>query len=136
MTRPILLAYQLLIGLSDTTTGVLLLVAPKFALQLMYLHSTSDALPFLSFIGAFVLSVGLACLYGAFLTPRAKSRAKLEMIWLLTALTRASVAVFVVEQVLAGAFEAAWLTVAFSDGVCVVIQAVGLRKGWLVNAAQ
>jgi hypothetical protein len=59
------LAYQTLIGLSDTLTGALLIVAPEFTLRLMGLHAPSDALAYLSFIGAFVLSVGLACLYGA-----------------------------------------------------------------------
>ena len=136
MNRSILLGYQLLIGFSDVTTGALLIVAPQFTLELMHLHPSADALPYLSFIGAFVLSVGLACLYGAFAARYRGWKSRMEMVWLLTAFTRASVAILVAEQVLAGAFGASWLTVAFFDGVCVVIQAVGLRKGWLVNAAR
>lgn len=136
MNRPILIGYQLLIGLSDTLTGALLIIAPAFTLRLMGLHVPTDALPFLAFIGEFVLSVGLACLYGAFLMARRQGTGKLEAVWLLTAMTRASVAVFVSTQILASTLEAGWLIVAVSDGACVLIQAVGLRKGWLRYAAQ
>ena len=136
MNRPILLGYQLLIGLSDAVTGALLIIAPEFALRLMGLHAPSDALPFLSFIGAFVLSVGLACLYGAWVMVRRGSPCKVEAVWLLTAITRASVAIFVVTQILAQTLEAGWLSVAISDSACVLIQAIGLRKGWLANVAR
>ena len=67
MNRSILLAYQSIIGVSDTLTGALLMVAPAITLSLMHLHAPSETWVFLSFIGAFVLSVGLSCLYGAFL---------------------------------------------------------------------
>ncbi len=136
MNRPILIGYQLAIGLSDTLTGALLIVAPEFALRLMRLHAPADALPFLSFLGAFVLSVGLACLYGAFVTARRGSPCKVEVVWLLTAISRASVAILVVTQILAHALEAGWLTVAISDGACALIQAIGLRKGWLAHVAR
>jgi hypothetical protein len=49
---------------------------------------------------------------------------------------RASVAVFVTAQILAGTLETGWITVAAADGACVLIQAIGLRKGWLANAAR
>jgi hypothetical protein len=136
MNRPILFTYQLAIGLSDTVTGALLIIAPEFALRLMRLHVPVDALPFLSFIGAFVLSVGLACLYGALVIVRRGSPCKLEVIWLLTAITRASVAIFVVAQILTQTLEAGWLTVAVTDGACVLIQAIGLRRGWLAHVAR
>ena len=35
MNRPILIGYQLIIGLSDTLTGALLIIAPEFALRQM-----------------------------------------------------------------------------------------------------
>ncbi len=134
MKRIFLFSYQILTGLSDTSTGVLLIVAPVFTLRLMGLHVPADALAFLSFIGAFVLSVGLACLYGAYLMARNWIPCKLQTVWLLTAITRASVAIFVVMQILAHALEAGWLMVAFTDAACVLIQATGIRKGWLANA--
>jgi hypothetical protein len=136
MNRSILIGYQLLIGLSDTMTGALLIVAPAFTVRLMRLHASADALPFLSFIGAFVLSVGLACLYGALVTIRRGTPSNVEVVWLLTAITRASVAIFVGEQILTHELEAGWLSVTVSDGACVLIQAIGLRKGWLANVAR
>jgi len=136
MSRPILVVYQLLIGLSDTFTGALLMIAPELTLRLMHLQAPPDALVYVSFIGAFVFSVGLACLYGALLAYRGDCRTKLEVVWLLTAFARASVASFVIAQVLSSTLEAGWLTVAAIDGACVLIQAIGLRRGWLARATK
>ena len=136
MNRLGILGYQLLTGISDASTGALLMVAPALALRLMGLHASPDALVYVSFVGAFVFSVGLACLYGARLAYRNSGRTKLEIVWLLTAFTRAAVAVFVIAQVMANALEAGWAMVAFFDGACVFIQAMGLRKGWLASVAR
>ncbi len=136
MNRPMLVAYQLLTGFSDTLTGALLVVAPGFTLGMMRLQAPSDSIIYLSFIGAFVLAVGIACLYGAFLAYQRGCRTRFEVVWLLTALTRASVAIFIFGQVAAGTLDAGWLTVAASDGTCVLIQAIGLRQGWLVRATR
>lgn len=136
MNRSILVSYQLLIGVSDTITGALLMIAPAFTLELMRLHAPADALPYLSFIGAFVLSVGLSCLYGAKVMLRRGGPGKLETVWLLTAITRASVAIFIIAQILAQTLELGWITVALTDGACVLFQAIGLRKGWLAHVAR
>jgi hypothetical protein len=136
MKRPILTLYQSAIGISDTATGILLVVAPGFTLRLMGLTAPADALPYLSFIGAFVFSVGLACLYGAQLAACDGCERKLGTVWLLTAITRASVALFVLDSVLTGTLQAGWLTVAACDAACAGIQAIGLRRGWLKNAAK
>jgi hypothetical membrane protein len=136
MKRPILIGYQLLTGCSDTATGALLMIAPELTLRLMGLHADAGALVYISFIGAFVFSVGLACLYGAMVAFRRGNRTKLEVVWLLTAITRASVAIFIVGRVLVSSLDPGWLTVAAADGACVLIQAIGLRKGWLACAAR
>jgi hypothetical protein len=131
MKLRLLLSYQLLTGLSDGSTGLLLLIAPALTLHLMRLHVAADALPFLSYIGSFVLSVGIACIYGASLVGRREGTAKLEVVWLLTAITRGLVAAFVATQILAGRLETGWMTVALSDGSLALLQAFGLTKGWL-----
>jgi len=131
MSRLGIFGYQLLTGISDFSTGAMLIIAPALTLRLMHLDAPPITLVYVSFIGAFVLSVGLACLYGALL-----GRTKLEVVWLLTAFTRAAVAVFIVAQVMGNALEAGWAMVAIFDGVCVVIQAMGLRKGWLACVAR
>ena len=134
MKRKIICVYQLLIGLSDGVTGLLLILAPAFTLRLMHLEAPAVALPYLSFIGAFVLSVGLACLYGGFLATRANVVAKLEVVWLLTGITRGIVAVFIASQIVSGALETGWTTVAVSDGAFAVMQGIGLFKRWLPDA--
>jgi hypothetical protein len=136
MNRTVILGYQLLTGFSDACTGALLIVAPAFTLRIMGLHVPDDALLFISFVGAFVLSVGLSCLYGALVVARRGSPCVLETVWLLTALARGSVAIFLIAQILAHALEVGWLTVAATDGLCVLIQAVGLRKGWAAYASR
>jgi hypothetical protein len=136
MNRSMAFAYQLVTGLSDTSTGILLVVAPAFTLRMLGLQASSGALVYLSFVGAFVFSVGLACLYGARLAYRGDDKVKLEIVWLLTAFTRASVAVFLIVQIAAGQLAAGWLTVALFDAACVVIRAVGLHEDWLAYAAQ
>lgn len=136
MRRSVLYLYQLLTGIGDSSTGALLIVAPAFTLRLMGLHAGGDALPYLSFIGAFVLSVGLACLYGAWIVARRGSLRILETVWLLTAITRASVAIFVLAQIADHTLEFGWVSVAIADGLCVLIQSIGLRKGWLARVAR
>lgn len=131
MNDLVLLAYQLIAGISDASTGALLIAAPLFTIRMMGLSVPRDASPFLSFIGAFVLAVGLSYLYGALLVNRTGAVPRLEAVWLLTAIIRSSVAIFIVAAVLSGTLSVGWLTIAVFDGICVVIQARGLRRGWL-----
>src|SRR5579863_3338673 len=126
-----LLAYQLIAGVSDASTGALLIAAPVFTIRMMGLSVPRDATPFLSFIGAFVLAVGISYLYGAMLIHRTGGVPRLEAVWLLTAIIRSSVAIFVLAAVLNGTLAAGWLTIAIFDGICVCIQARVLRRGWL-----
>lgn len=134
MRRHLLFGYQMLTGIFDTSTGLLLIFDPALTLRLMRLQFSPNTLPFLSFIGAFVLSVGIACLYGAILATRVVSAPKLEAVWLLTAITRGLVAMFVVGKILSGSLEADWVVVAISDGTFAVLQAIGLAKGWINDA--
>ncbi len=121
MNRSILLGYQLLTGASDTATGALLMITPALALQLLHFPGPATEMIFAALVGAFVLSVGLSCLYGALVAYRGGARKALETIWLLTAFSRASVAIFVFEQVLAGALASVWLAVAGFDAACVLV---------------
>jgi len=135
MKRELLLGYQVLTGLSDTSTGLLLIFAPELTLQLMHLNVASPALPFLSYVGVFVLSTGIACLYGAYLTMQVVFKQKLEVVWILTGITRALVSIFVLAKISTGTLESGWITVAITDGAIALLQAFGLWKGWLANGA-
>ncbi|HWA93165.1 MAG TPA: hypothetical protein VG844_01090 [Terracidiphilus sp.] len=134
MTRLPILAYQWTTAISDTATGILLCATPMFALQSMRLSAPEDASAYVSYIGAFVLSVGLAGICGAILMHRHAPVPALEMVWMLTALTRASVAVFVMKAVLVGQLDTMWISIAAFDGACVLFQATGLRMRWLKDA--
>ncbi len=136
MKRRYLFGYQLFTGLSDTMTGLPLIFAPATTLHLMRLRTPPGSLPFLSYIGVFVLSVGIACLYGAWLlTTRPVLIQKLQTVWLLTAITRGLVAVFVVSRVFCGSLETGWITVALTDGAFVLLQTTGWARGWLTSVA-
>ncbi len=134
MSRSLLFAYHLVAGLSDASTGALLVIAPAVALQLMRLSVPSLALPLLSFIGAFVFAVGLSYLYGVLLLRRGGCASRLEALWIVTAFLRGSVASYVTVAVLSGQLAAGWMMIAFFDAGCVIIQAAGLRLGWLSHA--
>ncbi|MFP5275946.1 MAG: hypothetical protein ACLGPM_02430 [Acidobacteriota bacterium] len=136
MNRTLLLAYQWLTGLSDTCTGLLLIVAPGLTLTLMGVPAPAGQLVYIAYIGAFVLGVGLCCLYGVRLILRGDTGRQLGTVWLLTAVLRASVAAFVAQQVMTGALSSGWIGVAGFDGACVAIQAAGLWKGWVKYAAR
>jgi hypothetical protein len=136
MKRNILLAYQLLTGAGDAFTGALLIIMPGSALELMRLPAPQGDLVYLSYIGSFVFAVGLCCLYGFALVLREDDKAQLATVWVLTALLRGSVALFVTQRILAGSLAPGWITVAIFDGICVLIQAIGLRKNWVAYAAR
>jgi hypothetical protein len=41
----------------------------------------------------------------------------------------------VLTRILDGTLEAGWITVAVSDGIFALVQAVGLAKGWITDVA-
>jgi hypothetical protein len=123
--------YQWLAGLCDVTTGLFLICAPRFTLSLMGVHQTPNPIEFTSFIGVFVLSVGLAYFYAARLPMNVIQAARWQTVWWLTALSRTLVALFLAWKIVSGHLEMAWLSVALTDGVLAGFQWTGLRMGWL-----
>src|SRR6185437_8875961 len=105
MKRTVLLAYQWATALSDTCTGALLYVAPAFTLRAMGVHAPANAMPYAGYIGAFVLSVGLSCAYGAYLIHVCACVERIETVWLLTGISRGAVAVYLLQGILTGVFE-------------------------------
>jgi hypothetical protein len=133
MKRSVLVGYQWVTGLADVCVGVLLYLAPAMTLRMMGMSAPMDATPYVSYIGAFVLSVGLSCIYGGLLLKRKAMTERVETVWLLTAFARSAVAIYVIKGVLAGELETPWMVMALFDGICVVVQAVGMRRGWLAG---
>ena len=93
-----ILTYQYLAGLSDTTTGWLLVLEPQWTLTLMGVRRIPQPIEFASFVGVFVLGVGVTYLYATRLPLVAANTARWQTIWALTALIRTLVALFFVRR--------------------------------------
>jgi len=94
MNRPILLAYQLLIGFSDTLTEQR--SSSRRSSRSPDALARARRIAAVSVVHRRVCSVrGLSCLYGALLMAQRVSPSKVEIVWLLTAFSRAGVAIFV-----------------------------------------
>ncbi len=118
--------WSLLVGAMDALTGLLLLIAPAAVLGLLRIEPPSpDALVFLSWIGVFVMAVGLS--YGLALS---RHRGRGETVWMFTALARLLVAFFLAAKITAGSLAVGWVLVAVSDALVAVVQIVILQKGW------
>ncbi len=127
-----LLLYQLAAGLSDTCTGLLLVIAPTLTLHLMRVDEAPVPAVFVSYIGAFVLGVGLTYLWILLRQWRGlSSPSEWEAHWRATAVIRSCIAVFVFAQVAGAHLERSWISVAASDGALALIQLMGLHRGWL-----
>jgi len=115
------------VGAMDACTGLLLLFVPTLTLRLMGLQAIgAEAQIFLSWMGAFVFGVGASY----FLALRVRSPEEGEMIWKMTALVRAVIAMFVIAQVSRGTLEPLWLSVAATDAFVALVQLVGLKRSW------
>jgi hypothetical protein len=136
MKRYLLLAYQWGTGLCGTVAGASLYVRPAAALSILGLHAPTDSAPYIGCIGALTLSVGMASLYGAVLMQVNECIGRIEMVWLLTAFSRASMTIYLLRGIAAGNLETAWMNVAVFDAACVILQGVGLRRRWLRYAQE
>jgi hypothetical protein len=126
-----LLTYQYFAGMADTSTGWLLVFEPQWTLTLMGVRRIPQPIEFASFVGVFVLGVGVTYLYATRLPLIAANAPRWQTVWALTALIRTLVGVFLLGELLAGRMEPAWLTVAVTDGMLALIQWIGLGMGWL-----
>ena len=118
--------WSIAVGSMDALTGLLLVIAPVGVLRLLKIEAPSaDALVFLSWIGVFVMAVGLS--YGLAL---GRHRGRGETVWAFTALVRMLVALFLTVKIVGGALDSAWAVVAFSDASVAVVQIAILRKCW------
>lgn len=124
-------SWSIAVGAMDALTGLLLIFAPLAVLGRLGIAPPShDALVFLSWIGVFVMSVGLS--YAMALNRRGRG----EAVWAFTALVRMGVALFLIVNVLSGVLPPAWLLVGISDGLVALVQTLILWKGWWKEVAE
>jgi len=124
--------WSVAVGSMDALTGLLLIFAPGLVLRLLKIEAPSpDAMAFLSWIGVFVMAVGLS--YGLALGKR---RGAGEAVWMFTSLVRILVAVFLIIQITGENMAPVWALVAFTDGMVALVQTAILRKGWWREAVR
>jgi hypothetical protein len=117
--------WSLAMGSMDALTGVLLVFFPSLVLDLLRIPPPSpDALVFVSWIGVFVMSVGLS--YGLALGKSGHGPA----VWTITSLVRYMVAAFITCRIISGSLHHAWALVAIADGAVAMVQTAVLRAGW------
>jgi len=117
--------WSIAVGAMDALTGLLLIFVPVGVLGLLGIRPPSaEARVFVSWIGVFVMSVGLS--YGLVFLKRRHG----EAVWAFTSLVRMAVAVFLTSRVLGESMEPGWLLVAASDAAVALVQIVILRLGW------
>lgn len=86
--------FFLLVGAMDSSTGILLMLAPKITLQLMGIEAPLETI-FLRWVGAFVFSVGLLYFLPLLKNQADRGRWRIRACLTTTTLVRANIAVFV-----------------------------------------
>ncbi len=127
MTRSdFLKLWSIAVGTMDAVTGLLLIIYPASVLVMLGIEPPSaDALLFLSWIGVFVMAVGLS--YGLALGKR---RSRGETVWMVTSIVRILVAAFLTLKIVGESMPMAWILVAISDCVVALVQIAVLGAGW------
>jgi hypothetical protein len=118
-------AYCLVAGGCDVITGLLLVFAPRFALDLMRVGDPLTEMVWMRFIGAFVLGVGSLYLYALMREPRGGAR--LAHVMEATAIVRCCVGAFTGASIAVGVLSPAWLSVTLSDLGFAAAQIILLR---------
>ncbi len=118
--------WSVAMGSMDALTGLLLVFAPELVLRMLRIDPPApEVMVFISWIGVFVMAVGLS--YGFALGIR---RSRGETAWMFTSLVRLMVAAFLTFHVLDESLARPWALVALSDGAVAAVQIAILRKGW------
>lgn len=119
--------YCLLAGACDGLTGLMLLTAPLFTLQLMGITPLPAEPIYMRWIGAFVFSVGSSYALPFLSAEPLTRRRRLISVLELTAWIRICIGLFVAVGVATHALAAGWTSVALTDGVLATVQL------WLAN---
>lgn len=106
--------YCLLAGLCDAATGAALLAAPGWVFAALALGQLPTPAAYASFVGAFVLAVGLAYLY-PWLLDGARRASRIRTMLEVTAISRLAVAVFLATALARGMLGPRWGLVLATD---------------------
>ena len=126
MTKTAFLKYwSLAVGTMDVLIGLLLVFFPALMLQMLKIEPPSaDGLVFVSWIGVFVISVGLS--YGLAFGRRGHG----EAVWIFSSVVCLLSAVFLTTRILGESMPGSWTLVAVACALVALVQIVFLRAGW------
>ena len=133
--KPAATYLSLAAGAADTTTGVLLAVAPAAALGWfgIAVPGGDGAAILMRWIGVFVAGVGASYLWALATAGSATRAQRLTGVWGATTIVRSGVALFCAVAVATRQLEPVWLIVGGADAVIAGMQAWGWRRGWLLS---
>ncbi len=123
-----ILIFLALAGGCDATTGLLLIAAPDFTLDLMQIAMPPSEPIYTRFIGVFVMSMGLSYFLPFFYRPEETRATAVRMLLAFTALVRVCVATFILSSVVLHALAPMWLSVFATDAGLASFQLFILRK--------
>ena len=131
--KPAAIYLSLAAGAMDTTTGVLLAVAPASVLDWfgVAVPGGDGAAILMRWIGVFVAGVGASYLWAIAPSDVVTRTQRLTGVWGATTIVRGGVALFCAVAVATKQLAPVWVIVGGTDAVIAAMQAWGLRRSWL-----
>lgn len=121
--------YSVLAGTCDGLTGIMLLVAPVFTLQLMGIKTVPTEPVYMQWIGAFVFSVGFSY-FLPFISGNAEIKnRRMISVFEFTAFIRIVIVFFSGVSIARGNLDPAWIAVTLTDIILAAIQITFLKLG-------
>ena len=127
----------LLAGLMDASSGLLLMLSPEFTLNLMNVPVVgSETWVFISFICAFVFSVGCLYLFAFRSVSLTRNWSYVRFVFEVTAWVRSVICVFTTLAILKNALPLEWISVPLTDGMLACVQIWVVWSGWIPDPAK
>jgi hypothetical protein len=126
-----LIVFCLLAGLMDLLSGALMMSVPAFTLKLMGVPPVApEALVLISFIGAFVFSVGSLYWFALLTVLSTGKQATMRVLLTGTAWVRMVIFLFTTVALMTGALGLSWWSVPVTDGGLAIFQFWVVLYGW------
>lgn len=129
MKKTLPLGLTILAGLMDSVTGLLLVINPHLAMQLMGIDAAYTDWIFIRFVGTFVFAVGVLYVFGWGSAWHSGKWNTLRTIWMSTAWIRLCVCLYGTTAILVNELSADWWMVPLTDGVLGLLQVAWILSG-------
>jgi Na+-driven multidrug efflux pump len=117
--------WSLVLGTMNLMAGLLLVFFPVLVLRFLKIEAPpTEGLVFVSWIGVFVMSVGVSYVLAM------GRRGHGEAVWIFSSVVMVLTAVFLTARILGESMPGAWTLVAAACALVALVQIVLLRAGW------